>query len=89
MNVELVLATRMLKRASIIYILCPLLFLIRSQNAFVTSLASSIISGLLVGLLVQNFIGFEPYTVIIFLFVGIYDGFRRMWKISKKLEQDQ
>ena len=43
MNVELVLATRMLKRASIIYILCPLLFLIRSQNAFVTSLASSII----------------------------------------------
>ena len=31
MNVELVLATRMLKRASIIYILCPLLFLIRSQ----------------------------------------------------------
>ena len=43
MNVELVLATRMLKRASVIYILCPLLFLIRSQNAFVTSLASSII----------------------------------------------
>ena len=55
----------------------------------VSSFSTSIISGLLVGLLVQNFIGFEPFTIIIFLFVGIYDGFRRMWKISKKLEQDQ
>jgi len=43
MNVELVLATRMLKRSSVIYILCPLFFLLRSQNAFVTSLVSGII----------------------------------------------
>ena len=43
MNVELVLATRMLKRSSVIYILFPLFFLLRSQNAFVTSLVSGII----------------------------------------------
>tara|TARA_A200000113_G_scaffold80917_1_gene71978 strand:- start:495 stop:707 length:213 start_codon:yes stop_codon:yes gene_type:complete len=55
----------------------------------VSSFSTSIISGLLVGLFVQNFIGFEPYTVIFFIFIGFYDGFRRMWKISKKLEQEQ
>ena len=50
----------------------------------VSSFSTSIISGLLVGLLVQNFIGFEPYTVIIFLFVGIYDGIQKNVENLKK-----
>jgi len=40
----------------------------------VSSFSTSIISGLLVGLLIQYFI------------IGIYDGSRRMWQISKKIE---
>ena len=52
----------------------------------VSSFSTSIISGLLVGLLIQYFIGYEPVQVIIFVLIGIYDGSRRMWQISKKIE---
>lgn len=52
----------------------------------VSSFSTSIISGLLVGLLIQYFIGYEPVPVIIFVLIGIYDGSRRMWRISKKIE---
>jgi F0F1-type ATP synthase assembly protein I len=52
----------------------------------VSSFSTSIISGLLVGLLIQSFIGYEPIPIIVFVLIGIYDGFRRMWQISKKLE---
>jgi F0F1-type ATP synthase assembly protein I len=52
----------------------------------VSSFSTSIISGLLVGLLIQYFIGYEPVPVIIFVLIGIYDGSRRMWQISKKIE---
>jgi len=55
----------------------------------VTSFSTSIISGLLIGLLIQYFIGYEPVPVIIFVLIGIYDGSRRMWQISKKLENKQ
>ena len=54
----------------------------------VTSFSTSIISGLLIGLLIQYFIGYEPVPVIIFVLIGIYDGSRRMWQISKKLENN-
>jgi len=52
----------------------------------VSSFSTSIISGLLVGLLIQYFIGYDPVPVIIFVLIGIYDGSRRMWQISKKLD---
>ena len=52
----------------------------------VSSFSTSIIRGLLVGLLIQYFIGYEPVPVIIFVLIGIYDGSRRMWQISKKIE---
>lgn len=52
----------------------------------VSSFSTSIISGLLAGLLIQYFIGYEPVPVIIFVLIGIYDGSRRMWQISKKIE---
>ena len=55
----------------------------------VTSFSTSIISGLLIGLLIQYFIGYEPVPVIIFVLIGIYDGSRKMWQISKKLENKQ
>lgn len=52
----------------------------------VSSFSTTIISGLLVGLLIQYFVGYDPVPVIIFVLIGIYDGSRRMWQISKKLD---
>ena len=52
----------------------------------VSSFSTSIISGLLVGLLIQYFVGYDPVPVIVFVLIGIYDGSRRMWQISKKLD---
>jgi F0F1-type ATP synthase assembly protein I len=52
----------------------------------VSSFSTSIMSGLLVGLLIQYFVGYDPVPVIIFVLIGIYDGSRRMWQISKKLD---
>ena len=43
MNVELILATRMLKRSLPIYTLVPLLFLIKSTESMITSLISGLI----------------------------------------------
>ena len=43
MNVELILATRMLKRSFPIYTLVPVLFLIKSTESMITSLVSGLI----------------------------------------------
>jgi len=55
----------------------------------VSTFSTSILSGLLIGLLIQNFFGYAPWPVIIFVLIGIYDGYRRMWNISAKLEEDK
>ena len=55
----------------------------------ITSFSTSIISGLLVGLLIQYFLGYEPIPVVIFVLIGIYDGYRKMWKISERLEENE
>jgi len=52
----------------------------------VSSFSTSILSGLMIGLTIQYFIGYEPFPVVIFVLVGIYDGYRRMWRISRKME---
>jgi F0F1-type ATP synthase assembly protein I len=54
----------------------------------VSTFSTSILSSLVIGLLIQNFIGYAPWPVITFVLIGIYDGFRRMWNISSKLEKD-
>ena len=55
----------------------------------ITSFSTSIISGLLVGLLIQNFLGYEPIPVVIFVLIGIYDGYRKMSKLSERLEENE
>ena len=55
----------------------------------ITSFSTSIISGLLVGLLIQYFFGYEPIPVVIFVLIGIYDGYRKMWKLSERLEENE
>ena len=55
----------------------------------ITSFSTSIISGLLVGLLIQYFLGYDPIPIVIFVLVGIYDGYRKMWKLSERLEENE
>jgi hypothetical protein len=57
MNVELVLATRMLKRSIPIYTIVPLFFLIKSTESMVTSLVSGLIvaSGFYLGAFLMSF----------------------------------
>ena len=55
----------------------------------VSTFSTSILSGLLIGLLLQNFFGYAPWPVITFVLIGIYDGYRRMWNISSKLEEEK
>ena len=55
----------------------------------VSSFSTSILSGLMIGLGIQNFFGYAPWPVIIFVLIGIYDGYRRMWNISAKLEDEK
>ena len=52
----------------------------------VSTFSTSILSGLLIGLVIQNFFGYATWPVITFVLIGIYDGYRRMLNISAKLE---
>lgn len=45
----------------------------------------SIISGALLGLLADRWLGTDPWLVVIGSLLGIYSGFMRMWEYSKKI----
>jgi F0F1-type ATP synthase assembly protein I len=51
------------------------------------SFFGSIISGMLLGLLADHWLGTEPWLVVIGSIVGIYSGFLNMWRYSKKIEE--
>ena len=57
MNVEIELAKRMLFRSSPIYVLVPVLFYLKSQEAFFTSLYSSVIvaAGFFLGAVIMSY----------------------------------
>ena len=57
MNVEIELAKRMLFRSSPIYVLVPVLFYFKSQEAFFTSLYSSVIvaTGFFLGAVIMSY----------------------------------
>ena len=48
--------------------------------------AGSIISGTLLGLLADGWLGTEPWLVVIGVLVGSYSGFMNMWRWSKETE---
>ncbi len=48
--------------------------------------AGSIISGTLLGLLADNWLGTEPWLVVTGVLVGTYSGFMNMWRWSKEME---
>jgi ATP synthase protein I len=46
----------------------------------------SILSGTLLGYLVDLWLGTDPWFVVIGILVGSYSGFVRMWHLSKQME---
>jgi F0F1-type ATP synthase assembly protein I len=48
----------------------------------------SIVSGMLLGLLADHWLGTSPWLVVIGSMVGIYSGFLNMWRYSKKIEEE-
>ncbi|MFV1961758.1 MAG: AtpZ/AtpI family protein [Acidimicrobiia bacterium] len=52
------------------------------------SFISSILAGTLLGLLADNWLGTGPWLVVIGIIAGSYSGFVRVWRYSKKMEDD-
>ena len=50
------------------------------------SFLGSILSGMLLGLLADQWLGTEPWLVVIGSLVGIYSGFLNVWRYSEKIE---
>ena len=49
--------------------------------------AGSIISGTLLGLLADYWLGTEPWLVVTGALLGSYSGFMNMWRWSKEIEE--
>jgi F0F1-type ATP synthase assembly protein I len=52
------------------------------------SFVSSILAGTLLGLLADNWLGTDPWLVVIGIIAGSYSGFVRVWRYSIKMEED-
>jgi F0F1-type ATP synthase assembly protein I len=52
------------------------------------SFISSILAGTLLGLLADYWLGTDPWLVVIGIIAGSYSGFVRVWRYSKKMEDD-
>ena len=89
MNVELVLATRMLKRSIPIYTIVPLFFLIKSTESMVTSLVSGLIGAFLMSFAAKislNFYYFSAlfgYVVRLIYIFGFLLLFRNIYPIDE------
>lgn len=51
-----------------------------------SSFFGSIISGLLIGYLVDRWLGTDPWAIVIFTLLGAYAGFLRLWTYAKTEE---
>lgn len=47
------------------------------------SFFGSVVSGLLIGLLIDRWLDTEPWAVIIGVTLGMYSGFMRLWHYAK------
>ncbi len=51
-----------------------------------TSFFSSIISGTLLGLVADHFLGTSPWLVVTGIAIGSYAGFLALWRASSRME---
>ena len=54
-----------------------------------SSFGSSLISGLLVGLIVENFFDINPFGVITGIILGSLNGYYRLWVYSKRMSDER
>ena len=52
------------------------------------SFFSSILAGTLLGYFADQWLGTEPWLVVIGIVVGSYSGFMRVWNYSKKIDEN-
>jgi len=52
------------------------------------SFLSSILAGTLIGYLLDQWLGTEPWLIIVGIVAGSYSGFMRVWHYSKRIEED-
>ena len=52
------------------------------------SFLSSILAGTLLGYLADQWLGTEPWLVVLGIAAGSYSGFMRIWNWSKRMEED-
>ena len=53
-----------------------------------TSFGASVISGMLIGLVIENFIEIAPYGVIGGILLGCFSGYYKLWIYSRKLSDE-
>lgn len=53
-----------------------------------TSFGASIISGMLIGLLIEYFFDINPYGVIGGIIIGCFSGYYKLWIYSRKLSDE-
>ena len=53
-----------------------------------TSFGASVISGMLIGLLIEYFIDISPYGVIGGIILGCFSGYYKLWIYSRKLTDE-
>ena len=54
-----------------------------------SAFVGSILSGLLIGYLLDRWLGTSPWFVIAFIVLGAYSGFMRMWSYAKRTGEIQ
>ena len=52
------------------------------------SFLSSILAGTLLGYLADQWLGTDPWLVVLGIAAGSYSGFMRIWHWSKRMEED-
>ena len=52
------------------------------------SFLGSILAGTLLGYLADEWLGTEPWLIVVGILVGAYSGFMRIWHYSKRIEED-
>ena len=49
---------------------------------------SSILAGMLLGYLADQWLGTDPWLVVTGIILGSYSGFMRMWHYAKRMDDD-
>jgi F0F1-type ATP synthase assembly protein I len=52
------------------------------------SFLGSILSGMFLGLFADNWLGTDPWLVVVGSIAGIYAGFVNVWRHSKRIEEE-